>query len=94
MCFLLQLVLQKDDALKMGEKVVKSHMNCERHKKASKKCTRPESLTLFYSWSNSRPSSNKSSNTIVMPTDAACAEIIWFLNVAQKNFSANSCDGI
>ena len=76
----------------MGEKSVRNHMSRDCHKNASKRVKNTRSISSFFS-SSSQASSSKSS-TIAMTTDAVCAEIIWALTVAHKNFSANSCEGI
>ena len=74
----------------MGEKAVRNHMNRDSHKNALKRIKSTRSINSFFS-SSSQPSSSKTS-TINVPADAVCSEIIWALTVAQKNFSANSCD--
>ena len=74
----------------MGEKAVRNHMNRDAHKNTLKRIKSTRSINSFFS-SSSQPSSSKTSN-ITVPADAVCAEIIWALTVAQKNFSANSCD--
>ena len=67
-----------------GEKAVRNHMNRDTHKNALKRIKSTRSINSFFS-SSSQPSSSKTSN-ITVPADAVCAEIIWGLTVAQKNF--------